>query len=36
MMRHVEKLETVNTYEGWCDIHALLLDRVQIGLQVFF
>ena len=29
-------LETVNTYEGTHDIHALILGRAQTGLQAFF
>jgi glutaryl-CoA dehydrogenase len=36
VMRHVLNLETVNTYEGTNDIHALILGRVQTGLQAFF
>lgn len=36
VMRHVVNLETVNTYEGTHDIHALILGRSQTGLQAFF
>ena len=36
VMRHSQNLETVNTYEGTHDIHALILGRVQTGLQAFF
>ncbi|MFN0262834.1 acyl-CoA dehydrogenase [Tepidamorphus sp. 3E244] len=36
VMRHVSNLETVNTYEGTHDIHALILGRAQTGLQAFF
>ena len=36
IMRHVANLETVNTYEGTHDIHALILGRAQTGLQAFF
>ncbi len=35
VMRHVVNLETVNTYEGTHDIHALILGRAQTGLQAF-
>ena len=35
VMRHVMNLETVNTYEGTHDIHALILGRAQTGLQAF-
>jgi glutaryl-CoA dehydrogenase len=35
VMRHVANLETVNTYEGTHDIHALILGRAQTGLQAF-
>ena len=31
-----QNLETVNTYEGTHDIHALILGRAQTGLQAFF
>lgn len=36
IFRHMVNLETVNTYEGTHDIHALILGRVQTGLQAFF
>ncbi len=36
VMRHAQNLETVNTYEGTHDIHALILGRAQTGLQSFF
>jgi glutaryl-CoA dehydrogenase len=36
VMRHMVNLETVNTYEGTADIHALILGRAQTGLQAFF
>jgi glutaryl-CoA dehydrogenase len=35
VMRHLTNLETVNTYEGTHDIHALILGRAQTGLQAF-
>ncbi|MEQ8321758.1 MAG: acyl-CoA dehydrogenase [Rhodospirillales bacterium] len=35
VMRHMLNLETVNTYEGTHDIHALILGRAQTGLQAF-
>jgi glutaryl-CoA dehydrogenase len=35
VMRHAMNLETVNTYEGTHDIHALILGRAQTGLQAF-
>jgi glutaryl-CoA dehydrogenase len=35
-MRHMLNLETVNTYEGTHDVHALILGRSQTGLQAFF
>ncbi|NAZ35588.1 acyl-CoA dehydrogenase [Rubellimicrobium sp. CFH 75288] len=35
IMRHMINLETVNTYEGTHDIHALILGRAQTGLQAF-
>jgi glutaryl-CoA dehydrogenase len=35
VMRHVANLESVNTYEGTHDIHALILGRAQTGLQAF-
>ena len=36
VMRHMVNLETVNTYEGAHDVHALILGRAQTGLQAFF
>ena len=36
VMRHMANLETVNTYEGTHDIHALILGRAQTNLQAFF
>jgi glutaryl-CoA dehydrogenase len=36
VMRHALNLETVNTYEGTHDVHALILGRAQTGLQAFF
>jgi glutaryl-CoA dehydrogenase len=36
VMRHLQNLETVNTYEGAHDVHALILGRAQTGLQAFF
>jgi glutaryl-CoA dehydrogenase len=36
VMRHMINLETVNTYEGTHDIHALILGRAQTGIQAFF
>ena len=35
IMRHMINLETVNTYEGTHDVHALILGRAQTGLQAF-
>lgn len=35
VIRHVMNLESVNTYEGTHDIHALILGRAQTGLQAF-
>ncbi len=35
VMRHLINLETVNTYEGTHDIHALILGRAQTGIQAF-
>ena len=35
VMRHSQNLETVNTYEGTHDVHALILGRAQTGLQAF-
>ena len=36
VLRHAGNLETVNTYEGTHDVHALILGRAQTGLQAFF
>jgi len=36
VIRHSQNLETVNTYEGTHDVHALILGRAQTGLQAFF
>ena len=36
VMRHMVNLETVNTYEGTHDVHALILGRAQTGIQAFF
>ena len=36
IMRHMVNLETVNTYEGSHDIHALIIGRAITGLQAFF
>jgi len=36
VMRHAQNLETVNTYEGTHDVHALILGRAITGLQAFF
>ena len=36
VLRHAQNLETVNTYEGTHDVHALILGRAQTGLQAFF
>ena len=36
VMRHLVNLETVNTYEGTHDVHALILGRAQTGIQAFF
>ena len=36
VIRHAQNLETVNTYEGTHDVHALILGRAQTGLQAFF
>jgi len=36
VMRHSSNLETVNTYEGAHDVHALILGRAQTGIQAFF
>ena len=35
LMRHAQNLETVNTYEGTHDVHALILGRAQTGIQAF-
>lgn len=36
VIRHMVNLESVNTYEGTHDVHALILGRAQTGLQAFF
>ncbi|MBV0890329.1 acyl-CoA dehydrogenase [Paracoccus sp. Z118] len=36
VMRHAANLETVNTYEGTHDVHALILGRAITGLQAFY
>ena len=36
ILRHAMNLETVNTYEGTHDVHALILGRSQTGIQAFF
>jgi glutaryl-CoA dehydrogenase len=36
VVRHMMNLETVNTYEGTHDVHALILGRAQTGIQAFF
>ena len=36
VMRHMMNLESVNTYEGTHDVHALILGRAQTGIQAFF
>ena len=36
VMRHAANLETVNTYEGAHDVHALILGRAQTGIQAFY
>ncbi len=36
VMRHAQNLESVNTYEGTHDVHALILGRAQTGIQAFF
>ena len=36
VIRHLMNLETVNTYEGTHDIHALILGRAQTGMQAFY
>ncbi len=35
VMRHMNNLEAVNTYEGTHDVHALILGRAQTGIQAF-
>jgi glutaryl-CoA dehydrogenase len=35
ILRHAINLETVNTYEGTHDVHALILGRAQTGIQAF-
>ena len=35
VIRHMTNLETVNTYEGTHDVHALILGRAQTGIQAF-
>jgi alkylation response protein AidB-like acyl-CoA dehydrogenase len=35
VIRHVMNLESVNTYEGTHDVHALILGRAQTGIQAF-
>jgi glutaryl-CoA dehydrogenase len=35
VIRHAQNLETVNTYEGTHDVHALILGRAQTGIQAF-
>ena len=35
VMRHANNLESVYTYEGTHDIHALILGRAQTGIQAF-
>ena len=36
VIRHLMNLETVNTYEGTHDIHALILGRAQTAIQAFY
>ena len=36
VIRHLINLETVNTYEGTHDVHALILGKAQTGIQAFF
>lgn len=36
VIRHVMNLESVNTYEGTHDVHALILGRAQTGIQAFY
>ena len=35
VIRHTVNLETVNTYEGTHDVHALILGRAITGIQAF-
>ena len=35
VIRHAANLETVNTYEGTHDVHALILGRAQTGISAF-
>ncbi len=35
VMRHAQNLETVNTYEGTADVHALILGRAITGISAF-
>jgi glutaryl-CoA dehydrogenase len=35
VIRHLMNLETVNTYEGTHDVHALVLGRAQTGISAF-
>lgn len=35
VIRHMLNLETVKTYEGTADIHALILGKAQTGIQAF-
>ena len=35
VMRHAANLETVNTYEGTSDVHALILGRAVTGIAAF-
>lgn len=35
VLRHSTNLETVNTYEGAADVHALILGRAITGIQAF-
>jgi len=35
IIRHVMNLESVNTYEGTNDVHALILGRATTGIQAF-
>jgi glutaryl-CoA dehydrogenase len=35
VMRHAQNLETVNTYEGTHDVHALILGRAMTGISAF-